>query len=181
MSKLVSLNLSGNSTFTADAARTLFSSEHLRSVAHLNLSGTRTGTAGAVALAGAEGWDRLRSLDLAGTGLEKEGLRALLASQAARNLVWLTLDEGGHRGAPSHGLSPDLAEAMTRLPNLASVHLGLGRCDPRTRQVLSRSDSLAWVSISCRDEDDIQTYRANRAPERSPPLDAALEHRAGWI
>jgi hypothetical protein len=170
-----SLDLSGNWHFGGDAVRTFFSSEHLHSVVDLNLSGTAIGTDGAVALAGAQAWHCLRWLDLSDAGLGREGLRALLTSPNVRNLTWLRLGEGGYQGAPSLGLSPDLAVAITQLPHLASLRLDLSRCDPRSKQVLSQSDSLAWAVIQCYEEDDVQTHRANRASERWPPVDAALE------
>lgn len=76
-------------------------------------------------------------------------------------------------------LTPETAVAMTELPHLACLRLHVGHCEPRSKQILSTSDSLAWVSIECEDELDIHMDRASRAPERWPPVDDAFEPEFG--
>ena len=173
--KLHSLDLSGNWNFDGAAARTLFSSEHLRSLVHLNLSNTRVGSTGAKALAVAPSWDRLRSFDLSGAAVDREGLRTLLASTNLTGLVQLHVGNSCYdEDSVQLDISPDLAAEMMRLPHLATLCLHVRHCDVWIEQLLSRSDRLAWVSIDREDEDDIQTNRAKRAPERCPPVDDAV-------
>jgi uncharacterized protein (TIGR02996 family) len=171
---LLALNLSVPRTIRVGVAQFLYSSEHLRSLVHLHLSGPQLGTEGALALASAPGWERLRSLGLVETNLRRDDLRALLASPNVRNLTWFSVSVGSY-GPPTTDVPPDAATALTRLPHLACLRLD-GWCDPASEQILSSSDSLAWVSINNDDDVDIQTYRAKRAPERSPPVDDGLAH-----
>src|SRR5262249_11826673 len=107
---LHSLDLSANWGFGGAAAQVLFTSGHLRSLVHLDLSRTQFGPEGALALAAAPGWDRLRSLDLAGTGPGTRGLRALLASPNLRRLTQLSAGVSYSRGEPSLEVFPDMAE-----------------------------------------------------------------------
>jgi uncharacterized protein (TIGR02996 family) len=170
---LLALNLTPYRNAGAGAARILFASEPLRSLVHLDLHGMQLGREGARALAAAPGWERLRSLDLSNTGLMRDDLRALLGSANLRRVTWFNLSVGRY-DQPTVDVPPDLAAALTRLPHLACLRLH-ARCDPASEQVLSASDSLAWVSMSDDDEVDIQEYRAKRAPDRWPPVDNALE------
>jgi hypothetical protein len=64
-----------------------------------------------------------------------------------------------------------VAAQLTHLPYLSTLRLNVGHCDPESKRILSGSDSLAWVSISEEQGWDIQAYRAQLAPERSPPVD----------
>jgi hypothetical protein len=173
------LNLSANWDFDAAAAQALFSSERFRSLVHLDLNSTRIGTAGAMALASAKGWDRLRSLNLSEVGMGNDGLRALLASPNLKHLTWLTIG-GSQPGEPTLDVTPVLAAELTQLPHLASLRLRVPRCDPRSRQILLTSDSLAWPLIDCYDDWDIQSHRANLSPARWPPVDEATERYAEW-
>jgi uncharacterized protein (TIGR02996 family) len=159
-----------------DVARALFSSEHLRSLVRLDLSGTSIGTEGARAFAAAKGWERLRALDVTDAGLDEDGLRTLLASPGLRQLTWLAVGESGYRGRPALNIPPDVATLLTRLPHLASFRLTGGHCDARSREILSTSDSLAWVMLDC-DDEGMRAYRAARAPGRWPPIDTAP---SGW-
>jgi uncharacterized protein (TIGR02996 family) len=172
---LRSLDLTADYDFNRGAILALFSSERLRSLVRLSLSGTRIGTEGAVALADANGWDRLRSLDLLTTGLDADGVRAALASPNLRHLTWLTLGDAGSEDDASLDISPDLASALTRLPHLSSLQLLVGHCDPQSKEILSQSESLAWVVITGGNDYDIRAYRANRSPERWPPVDDPQE------
>jgi uncharacterized protein (TIGR02996 family) len=180
---LRSLTITGDWGFDEGAAELLFSSGSLQSLAHLNVSVTRTGPRGGAALAAASGMQRLRSLDVCDAGLDRAALKALLGSPNLRQLAWLTLGDSGARGEPALDFTPDLAAAMTRLPHLACVRLGLGHCDPRSQQILAESGSVAWPLIDELDWDspDEQVYRSFRAPDRCPPLDAALDRRPGWL
>jgi hypothetical protein len=174
---LHSLNLSSNWDFDSGAAQILFASKYLPSLVHLDLNGTQMGTEGMAALATAKEWDRLRSLAL-GAGLDKEGLRTLLASPNLRHLTSLTIGNA-YQDENTVDIAPETAAAMTELPHLACLRLHVGHCDPRTKQILSTSESLAWVSIECEDEFDIHRDRASRAPERWPPVDDAFELKFG--
>jgi hypothetical protein len=108
-------------------------------------------------------------------GIDTRSLRELLASKNLRRLNWLAIHEGGYGGAPALDFSPDLAAALSQLPQLAGLSLGVKRCDPRVRQVLHMSAAPAWVLLNCQDDYSIQTHRASLAPERWPPLDNVLE------
>src|SRR5206468_736227 len=117
------------------------------------LTGTRIGgQAGALALASAQGWDHLRSLDLTGTGIDNAGLLALLSSPNLQRLTCLGLGDGWHRGDPALDISPDVADAFTRLPHLANLDITVGHCDPRGEQALAACESLAWLSITAENE-----------------------------
>src|SRR5262249_23883560 len=85
---LESLNVSWYSTFGDSSTKVLFASEHLRSLVDLNLSGTLIGEEGILALTRADGWNRLRCLDLLPTDLTDGGLRAILAAPNLRSLNW---------------------------------------------------------------------------------------------
>jgi hypothetical protein len=100
-------------------------------------------------------------------------LNALLASANLQRLNWLTVSGGGCNNEPELRLSSDQARAITELPHLAHLELG-AQLDSQSRQILSNSPALAWPSLSPSGDDE-QTWRAMRAPERTPPLDAALE------
>ncbi|HWG41514.1 MAG TPA: TIGR02996 domain-containing protein [Gemmataceae bacterium] len=176
---LHSLNLSSNWKLGNGEAQILFASKYLSSLAHLDLSGTQIGTEGMAALATAREWTRLRSLAL-GAGLDKDGLRTLLASPNLRHLTSLTIGSD-YQGENPVNITPETAVAITELPHLASLRLQVGHCDPRSKQILSTNESLPWVSIDCEDEYDIRTYRANLAPERWPPIDDPLEPQFGEI
>ena len=170
---LQSLNLSGG--FNVGSAQALFSSDQLHSLTHLGLSGIRVGTAATIASASATGWDRLRSLALSYTGLEADGLRSIVRSRLGQQLVWLSMDAHGFQDFPALELSPELAEEISRLPNLACLRLGVTGCDLVSRRTLTESDTLAWPLIEDDNDPSIKNYRANRAPERFPPLDDAME------
>jgi hypothetical protein len=177
--QLESLNLSSNFRFDETAAEQLFSPDNLPSLTHLDLSHTRLSGKGAAALAGARGWDRLRRLNMEGAGLDAEALRKLLASPNLRHLTWLSIGGGEYPNTTALNLTPGLAAELTRLPRLASLQLGISRWDPRARQILSESDSLAWTSILGEEDEGIGNYRSRRAPERWPPLDDETELNLG--
>jgi hypothetical protein len=168
LENLHTLDLSLNWDFGVEAARTLFSSPHLRSVVHLNLSSSRVGTKGVIALASAPSWDRLRSLDLSASWVDQKGLRALLDSPNSQRLTSLSLGENGNNGEPHIDVSPELATRMTQLPHLVRLRLYPLRFDPRIEPILTGSESLAWVLI---EPDEDPGYREAHAPERQPPVD----------
>jgi uncharacterized protein (TIGR02996 family) len=172
---LRSLDLSSNSTFDSAAAQALFASENLRSLVDLNLNDTPIRTEGVKAFAAAEGWDRLRALDLGNTSLMGDGLRKLLKSSNVRSLNWLALGGTGYRNEPALTVPPGTAESLTRLPHLASLRLFLRQCHWVTRHILTSSDSLAWLALYNAAEMTEQARRAYHAPERWPPVDAPFE------
>jgi hypothetical protein len=172
--RLLSLDLSRYWELPPSAAQDLLSSDFLHSLVHLDLSGTRIGTEGAIHLANAKDLNRLRSLKLYGEGLNQEGLRALLTSTNLRHLTCLTI-EGDDRERPGLHISPDIAAEMTRLPHLAELQITNCHCPSRSRQLLGNSESLAWVRMECDEEYDIQKNRANRAPECYPPIEKDFE------
>src|SRR5262249_44885538 len=88
-SRLLDLEI-GDWDFSPEAARILFASEHLRSVVSLTLGGSD----GVAALARAEGWDRLRSLQLSWGHFTTAALELLLASPNVRNLTHLVVECG---------------------------------------------------------------------------------------
>jgi uncharacterized protein (TIGR02996 family) len=171
--RLHSLELSDNEHFGPEAARALFGSKSLRSVIHLGLLYTRLGSEGAAVLASADGWERLRSLDISPAGLRAAGLKALLASLNLRNLNWLNVNAGMYGDEPDLRVSPALARAITALPNL--VHLRLdAQLGPESRDILSNSNTLAWPPLFASGS-DVHSWRALRAPENTPPLDTAID------
>jgi uncharacterized protein (TIGR02996 family) len=173
---LLSLGLSGNCDLDGAMGRALFAGGRLQLLGHLYLSGASLGTEGLLALAAAPGWGRLRSLHLSGSVLEAAGLRALLASANLGRLVWLGVGDGAAAGSPRLDVGPDMALAMTRLPHLVSLELHVRHLDEQSKRILSESDSLAWVSTHCEDEEeDVQSWRASRSPGRTPPVDAAFD------
>jgi uncharacterized protein (TIGR02996 family) len=178
---LLSLDLSVNADVDGDAIHALCSSTNVRSVVRLDLSRTRTGAKGAAALAAAEGRDRLRKLNLDSAGLDTAALRKLLASANLWNVTRLVVSGIGYPRKVPLDITPDLAAAITRLPHLASLHLGVSRCTPPARRILLESDSLAWTSILGTEDEGIGDYRARRAPERWPPLDEDLEPTFGEL
>jgi uncharacterized protein (TIGR02996 family) len=178
---LRSLDLSSNDDLRGAAARALFASEHLRSLVHLDLSGTRMGTEGAVALATAEGWDRLRTLRLWGTGLDRDGVRALLASPNLQHLTWLGVGGWGHLNERPLDFNPDIAAQVTRLPHLAALCLGGCSYQRQTEQILFASDSLAWPLLESHDIANVDTHRGALAAERWPPLDQGLDWQEQWL
>jgi hypothetical protein len=162
---LWSLNLSVNQHFGDAAAQTRFSTEEMNSLVYLNVSNTPLGATGASALASARGWDRLRALDLSGTGLTTPALRRLLDSPNLQHLTRARLDDGVF-GKASLKITPDIATRIVRLPHLAQLSLTLRRCDSRSKRILSGSESLAWLSLSCEDD----------PPARYDPSFFALDH-----
>jgi hypothetical protein len=179
LSTVWALNLSGNWNLEPAGAKALFNSPHLRSVAYLNLSGTRIGSEGVRALSAAKDWIRLRSLDLSGTGVDAAGLKALLASPSARRLTWLGLSDGASREDPRLNFSPELATALTRLPHLAAFSASLGEMNAQSKQVIDQSESLAWPWILCDADHDVQNHRGMMAPDRWPPVDVRGSYFAG--
>ncbi len=164
---LRSLNLAGNWDFRDDAARVLFASDRFRSLTHLNLSETRIGTKGAMALAAATEWDKLRSLDISVNEMGVAGLRTILTSPNLQRLTSLSI-----AGDQAFDLTPDLATALTSLPNLVRLNLQVHDCDPRALEILARINLLAWPAIDRELEWSIAEHRANRAPDRIPPVDS---------
>jgi uncharacterized protein (TIGR02996 family) len=173
---LLFLDLLGNMGLTAAAARALFSSQSLCSLVHLavEMDGAQRGPEGTLAPANVPAWNRVRSLDISATGLRQEALEALLASPNLRYLNWLNIRGGGTRNDPVLRMSPPLARAIIGLPHLAHLQL-VGHIDAQGQRILANSSSLAWQQLSSYDEWDVQTWRALGSPERTPPLDAALE------
>jgi uncharacterized protein (TIGR02996 family) len=167
LKNLHSLDLSLNDEFGVEAARALFSSPHLRSVVHLNLSSSRVRNKGVEALASA-GWNHLRSLDLTASWVGPEGLRALLDSPNVQRLTSLGLGENGNQGEPHIDVSPELAMRLTQLPHLVRLRLSPQRLDRRIEPILNGSESLAWVLI---EPDDDPGYQEAHAPEREPPVE----------
>jgi hypothetical protein len=73
------------------------------------------------------------------------------------------------------------ADCGARLPHLASLRLSSPDMDLRSQKVLSESDTLAWVSISCgTDRISRARRRARRLADDCPPLDAVLEQPFDW-
>lgn len=176
--KLRSLDLSGNWHFDNAAARVLFSSEQLRSLIHLDLDGTPVGSEGALALASAKGWARLRSLRLPDLQLAHDDMRRLLASPNLSHLVWLSLGGNYRRGSSSLTITPKLAADMSRLPNLACLYLNVSTGDAQMRRMFSSTDSLSWVWIFSDDlGNDEKMFRAFWAPEHWPPVDDTWDLR----
>jgi uncharacterized protein (TIGR02996 family) len=160
------LQLSWNQNSDVEGVRPLFASEHLASLVELNLRTVALTTEDVRTFAGTPGWDRLRSLGLSGRGIESADLAALFASSNLQNLNWLNF------GAPD--ISPDIARAIHRLPHL--VCLRAAQCAVRSKEILSAGDALAWASLfDAENRGNIQAYRASLAPERQPPVDAALD------
>src|SRR5262249_42452801 len=112
-----------------------------------------------------------RSLHLWTAGLGTDELRTLLQSANVRRLVWLGVKVADSPdGSPS--VPPDLAEDFTHLPYLASLSLLGRRLDPRTRGILTKSDSIAWTSLPHDSAKNSPAYRTCFAPDQTPPLDA---------
>jgi uncharacterized protein (TIGR02996 family) len=169
---LCSLDLHGSWHFGDAAAQALFSSEHLRSLTHLDLEDTPIGFGGAQALASAKSWELLRSLRLPNVQLTNDGMRELFASPNLSRLVWMSLGGDWREGASSFAITPELAAGVNRLPNLACLYLHVSACDARTRRMLSSADSLLWVRIFADEQgNDEQSFRAFWAPEHWPPVD----------
>jgi hypothetical protein len=157
-----------------EAVQALTSSPYMRSLVHLNLARTGTGPTGSRALAAAEGWDCLRSLNLDKAGLDTDDVRTLLDSPLVCNLVRLDLGSEGHSGEPGLGVSPGLAAAFAdpvRLPHLAQLNLRVHSYDPHAQAILSGSPSLAWIAVHGWCEGALLP-RDFHAPERWPPLDS---------
>lgn len=175
---LRSLDLQRCWHFDGDAGRILLSSKNLSSLVHLNLNATCIGNEGALALADAKGWDRLRSLRLAGAWVGTNGLRALVASPNLQHLVWLiisdyTVSGPGRRAGPEQRLELDgqLAATLTGLPNLAYLAFGTFELLPGANKVFLDSKSLAWISFR---------YNDHRAEDEGPPLDGLMEEVLFW-
>jgi hypothetical protein len=171
------LDLSANWSFDNRAVRRLFASEQLRRLVHLDLSMSAFNAEAAIALASAEGWDRLRSLVLMTTALDTEGLRALVASPNLGSLTRLSVAQGN---SASHQIDvpPDVAEAITRLPHLENLYVLAARVDPISRKILAGSEGPAWLFLLSFD-DDLAEFRAQRAGERWLPLDEAVQAEFG--
>src|SRR5262249_54624705 len=103
--KLRALDLSRYWELTPFAAQALLSSDYLRSLVHLDLSGTRISMEGANLLAHAKGLERLRSLKLFGGGLNQKGLHAILTSPNLLHVTCLSID-GDYRERPPLHISP---------------------------------------------------------------------------
>jgi hypothetical protein len=173
---LLSLNLSGNTEFNVEAARALFSSQRLRSLVHLNLNFAQLGSEGAIALANAPGWDRLRSLDVSATKLSETGLRALLASPNLRRLNWLKVSGGGYPDPTLLTIPQDIARSITELPHLAHLELWVEPLGSESRSILSSCDALAWHSIDDPLEEGYSLPWGSRwTAAQTPPLDTVLE------
>jgi uncharacterized protein (TIGR02996 family) len=163
--KLTSLSLvEGDATL-----RGLFTSGRLNSLVRLDLSGSSRQAA--MALAAADGWGGLRTLNLAEVELGQEGLRTLAASPNLQRLTRLAVGGDYCERALLADVPPDLAAALSRLPHLADLRLRSHRCDPKTREVFAGFPG--WVAIDTTEdyEGDAQRYRALRTAGRFPPLD----------
>jgi hypothetical protein len=172
---LRSLDLSGNDLGVA-AAKALFASPYLHSLVHLDLWDTRIGSEGAIALANAEGWDRLRWLDLASAGLDDASARRLLTSANLQNLTHLLLGGTDYPRKIPCDLTPQLATEITSLPHLAGfcfVYSSCSRCQPKARRILKEGTPLAWITIH--DEEDERS-----GPQPWPPLDGEMEMNFEW-
>jgi uncharacterized protein (TIGR02996 family) len=168
---LLSLDLREYDRIADSSAAALFSSRHLRSLAHLNLHDSQLSAKGARALANADGWDRLRSLSVFAR-LKAAEWRRLFASPNLRRLNWLRLtDEGASTSPPD--LTAEVARALAALPNLAYLHAEAKRFSPEARRVLSDRDALPWLSLPV--YDDQSGWGDYWAAGNFPPLDAALE------
>ncbi len=169
------LGLSGNWHLGDDGASILFNAERLGALQRLDLRGTNIGSNCLRSLASSS-LKRLQSLDVLDTRLTAEGLRALLISPNCEQLTHLAV--GGYGGRdpitgkprPRFELNAELATNLTQVPNLANLWIRVSTCDQKTRQILARNPS-AWTIVLIDDDDDIQTYRATKSPERWPPLD----------
>jgi uncharacterized protein (TIGR02996 family) len=173
------LDLSLNQEFGAAAATALFSSANLTSVVNLNLSSTSLGPLGALALASASGWGRLRLLSLMDARIDQKTITTLLGSPNLQSLTWIKL--GGYHPHNS-ALSGEIAEALTRLPHLASVNLSVpvGEIDPAVRRLLANTDSIAWPWINSRDDWTITRSRLLFAPDRWPPVEVHAPQSFFW-
>jgi hypothetical protein len=141
----------------------------------LDLGNAYLGTEGLKALTHSPVLGRVRLLRLLVMRLNQENLRAFLASTFLQHLTWFDLLEGDRLNDSFLDLTPKLATEITTHPHLATLRLGIRHCDPQSRQVLERSNNLAWVSIQTDDRIDMKSYRALFAPDRSPPLDPPLD------
>jgi hypothetical protein len=170
--RLQALTIAQDWSFDRDAAKALFASRRLQSLSFLRFSDIDVANDGVLALAATRGLGALRSLELRDCGCESDALQTLLQSPNLNNLVTLTV---GDRELDFE-MSPSLARAITRLPHLASLRLELRKCGAEARAILEDNDTVAWKLIETWDESTEQ-YRANRSPERSPPLDWAVDDR----
>jgi uncharacterized protein (TIGR02996 family) len=174
-SRLRELFLGGGQEFREDAAAALFASEGLRSLVSLDLARTRIGGMGIRALAGAAGWDRLRSLKLGGRGeVQAEDLRHLLSAPLAQTLTRLYLSESPYQRDKPLAFTPEVARQMAELPHLAYLRLFLAECDPECRRLLADNEKLAWVLIYSAKEYDIHNLRNLCGADRSPSLDGDM-------
>jgi len=136
------------------------------------------GSEGALALASAKGWARLRSLRLPDLQLAHDDMRRFLASPNLSHLVWLSLGGNYRRGSSSLTITPKLAADMSRLPNLACLYLNVSTGDAQMRRMFSSTDSLSWVWIFSDDlGNDEKMFRAFWAPEHWPPMDDTWDLR----
>jgi uncharacterized protein (TIGR02996 family) len=170
LANLISLDLREYDTIATGAARALFSSGYLHSLVHLNLHYSELSAEGALALARADGWGRLRSLSVLAR-LKPAEWRRLLGSPNLRRLNWLHLtDEGA--STPPPDFTAAVARALTGLPHLAYLHAEAKRFNPEARRMLSGRDAL-WLSLPV--YDDQSEWGDYWIADNIPPLDTALE------
>lgn len=126
------------------------------------------------ALAASEG-PSLESLALATESVDSEALARALAGSMARSVSWLTLS--------GFELDATVADALCSMEHLAVLRLRPSSAQSSVIEKLeSHFGARAWLSIEREDEpwpeDEegqrviAQRMRAERAPERMPPLDA---------
>jgi uncharacterized protein (TIGR02996 family) len=156
---------------SSPVARRLFSSEQLRSLVNLSFKSTAIEADAVRALAAVRGWDRLRTLILFSVRVDEAGIRELLASPVIQRVTCLQIGFGHARGSKPFELTPQIATDITRLPHLASLKISVLHCPQPSMEILEQGESLAWVEIHNRDEQDVQAYREVRSPEREPPVD----------
>jgi uncharacterized protein (TIGR02996 family) len=128
--------------------RALTASDHLNGIVSLRLTGNAAGSGGLRVLAAAEGLQHLRSLELLFDGYSRESLLALAGSPAVRGLNYLCLRSFFK---PAR-ITPAIAEALTRLPNLAVVRMDSGHSiSPRAARILAAGESPAYVQYTFSD------------------------------
>jgi uncharacterized protein (TIGR02996 family) len=150
----------------------LLASDGLPNLTHLDLGRSQTSPAEVRMLASPKGWNRLRILTLATRDVTAEDLLLLLRSPNLQGVSILTVQGFAiHAAAPGLDLTVELARTLTRLPHLARLDLKVRHCDPQARQILMECPTLAWPQIETLEDRDSASYRANRSPERTPPVD----------
>ena len=173
---LRSLNIAGALRIASEDFHLLFSSERLSSLTHLDVSSTQLGLEGATSLAKAPGWTRLRSLGISSINVDSEGLLTLLNSPNLQNVAWLSFCEGGFQSDVSLDFTTDIADQITRLPNLACLILQLRHCGKEQLRILNEAPNPVWLIMDCWNSNDEETYEMIRQPNWPAQLDVAMKY-----